>query len=80
MYNFTMTPEVPVAPVHSLENRLSALEAEVATLKRNLETTPKRGWLKRFMGSADNLEGFDEAMRLGREARQNQPPPDQVPA
>lgn len=53
-----------------MENRLTALEQEVAELKRRV--TPLDGvdpnWLLRMVGSQPDPD-FEEALRLGREAR-----------
>jgi hypothetical protein len=56
----------------TVEDRLEALEREVAELKRHLiaprEATPNPNWLQSFVGSQPDPE-FDEVIRLGREAR-----------
>jgi len=54
----------------SVEERLNALEAEVAQLKKQL--TAKKSpsaiaWWKRIVGVYRNDPEFEEAMRLGRE-------------
>jgi len=55
----------------SLEERVVALEAEVARLKATLETTGKYSdlWLEKVWGSFANDPIYEEAMRLGREWR-----------
>ena len=58
----------------ALEDRLTALENELAQIKRQLavkkpETSPA-GW-ERIFGSFAESEGFDEAVRLGREYRES---------
>ncbi len=59
----------------TLEERLSAVETELRQLKQQLagKTTPAAdaGWQKIFGSFADS-EGFDEAVRLGREYRDAQ--------
>jgi hypothetical protein len=60
----------------TLEQRLTAVEEELATLKRHLvEKPPPAGWEKVF-GSFSDSEGFDEAVRLGREYRESLRPKD----
>jgi hypothetical protein len=63
----------------TVEERLFALEREVALLKMRLEqlTSPKGSWLERVSGSVTEEEALDEAMRLAAEIlRADQPPPD----
>lgn len=61
--------------VETLEERLSAVETELRQLKQQLavKSTPSAdvGWQKVFGSFADS-EGFDEAVRLGREYREAQ--------
>jgi hypothetical protein len=60
---------------HSLEERLTALEAEVAQLKRQLNQQKEEScvpWWERISGAFANDPMFDEAMRLGREWREAQ--------
>lgn len=59
----------------ALEERLAAVESELAQIKRQLaeerpSATPAN-WEKIFGSFADS-EGFDEAVRLGREYREAQ--------
>jgi hypothetical protein len=58
---------VSVTP--SVEARLSALENEVAELKKRI--TPQNGasWFSKVAGSFENDPEFDEVVRLGREIR-----------
>ena len=54
-----------------IEVRVSALESEIATLKKKLakiETTPEAWWQK-ISGTFTDDADFEEAMRLGREYR-----------
>ncbi len=54
-----------------IEIRVSALENEIAALKKKLakiETTPA-AWWQRVSGTFTDDADFEEAMRLGREYR-----------
>jgi hypothetical protein len=58
----------------SLEERMSALEAEVERLKRKSES-PRHAadpWWKPFVGAFENDPLFEEAVRHGREYRESQ--------
>lgn len=59
--------------VPGIEQRVAALEAEVARLKRQLEkAVPSQGdWLDAFSGVFANDPVYEEAMRLGREYRES---------
>jgi hypothetical protein len=56
-----------------LEDRVQALEAEVARLKARLDTkeTPPVPWTEQIWGSFANDPIYEEAMRLGREYRES---------
>ena len=65
----------------SLEERVSALEAELAELKSKLEAEKPRSdtaWWKKIVGVFEGDPEFDEAMRLGREYRESLRPPEAV--
>jgi hypothetical protein len=52
----------------TIEERLSALESELAEVKRQLKAL-QPDWLKRVVGSMDEWPEFEEVLRLGREFR-----------
>lgn len=64
----------------TLEDRLAVVENELLQVKRRLAaegTQPAvAGWEKMF-GIFAESEGFDEAVRLGREYREAQRPPEE---
>jgi hypothetical protein len=63
----------------SLEERVAAIEAELAQLKQRLTVAPPGGlpWWKQIVGVFEGDAEFDEAMRLGREYRQSLRPHDE---
>jgi hypothetical protein len=56
-----------------IESRLAALEADVIHLKRQLLTpvSVKRDWLDEIFGVFANDPIYEEAMKFGREYRDN---------
>jgi hypothetical protein len=58
----------------TLEERVAALEAEVARLKqeRTSEPPPKKPWWEEIRGTFKNDPIYEEAMRFGREWRESQ--------
>ena len=61
----------------SLEERMTALEAEVARLKKALESEARPlPWWKKIVGVYKDDPEFEEAMRLGREYRESLRPKD----
>lgn len=59
------------------EQRLSALEREMAELKRQLDEQRQSGnWIEKITGSFKDDPDFGEILRLGREARQADRPMD----
>jgi hypothetical protein len=64
----------------SLEERVAAIEAELAQLKQRLTVAQPPGgmpWWKQIIGVFEHDVEFDEAMRLGREYRQSLRPHDE---
>lgn len=57
-----------------IERRLSALEKDVATLKKEFEKKEKdkEPWWKQIAGTFADDPAHEEAMRLGREWRRSQ--------
>jgi hypothetical protein len=71
----------PSAPgeAQSLEQRMIALERQVARLKLYLDqlVDPKGNWLKHVVGSMKDNLAFPEAMRLAAEIRRADRPADE---
>lgn len=58
----------------TLEERVSALEAQVAQLLAEKQTGNSQTlWYERWKGAFQDDEMYDEAMRLGAEYRRSQP-------
>ena len=57
----------------SLEDRVTALEKELAHMKARLKSTEHASpdWLDKICGSFTNDPIYEEAMRLGREYRES---------
>lgn len=61
----------------TIEERLAALEAEVARLKeRQLGDEAKKPWWEEIWGTFKDDPHYEEAMRLGREYRESLRPED----
>ncbi len=54
-------------PQESIEERLSQLEKEVASLKD--KKAAKKNWLSKLAGTAVDDKDYEEILRLGKEAR-----------
>lgn len=67
-----------IEPV-TVEERLTALEREVAQLSLKVEqlANPKGNWIERISGTMTDDPAFAEAMRLGAEIRRADRPPDE---
>lgn len=64
----------------TLEDRVTALEKELAQIKRRLEKEKSQSplpWWEQIFGTFANSEAYDEAMRLGREYRESLRPKDE---
>ncbi len=55
----------------SIEERLSALEAEVTEIRKHLSTDDHSPWWEKIYGTFAESEEYEEAMRLGREYRES---------
>lgn len=63
----------------AIEERVTVLETELAEIKRQLncmKPEPVIPWYDKIAGTFANSEGFEEAMRLGREYRESLRPKD----
>ena len=57
----------------SLEDRVKAVEAEIAALKEQRAIDQSHAWVRRIAGSFENDADNLEAARLGEEYRRRQP-------
>ncbi|MBV9849230.1 MAG: hypothetical protein JO250_06030 [Armatimonadetes bacterium] len=58
--------------VPTLEERMAAVEAEIARLKRERPAPPtEQPWWERIRGTFKDDPAYEEAMRLGREYRES---------
>jgi hypothetical protein len=65
----------------TVEERLSALEKQVAELQQRLAALePRASWLDRLTGSMKDFPEFEEVLRFGREIREADRPPDEPSA
>lgn len=61
----------------SLEERVKALESEVAALKERLGSAPKQAnWIEKITGTFEGDPEFAEIARLGAEIRRKDRPRD----
>jgi hypothetical protein len=64
----------------TIEQRLATLEADVARLKLLVTQSARAtNWLDQVAGSMEHEPAFEEVLRLGREIRQADRPPDEGP-
>jgi hypothetical protein len=54
-----------------LEEQVTLLEAEVARLKRKVESASSTPWWAKIAGTFADNSSYDEAMQLGREYRKS---------
>ena len=64
----------------SLEDRVAALEAELAQVKRELAGEKDKDAWKVVIGSFANDPAYDKAMKLGRQYRESLRPKPSVPS
>ena len=55
----------------TVDDRLSALEAEVSCLREQLAASPARNWIEAIAGSFRDEPAFEDVLRFGREARRD---------
>lgn len=66
-----------MSDIATLEKRVTDLESELATLKRQLASERRGGdWISRITGSFKDDPEFAEIVRLGREIRRADRPGD----
>lgn len=64
----------------TLEERVSAVEAEIAELKKSTHgQKPDAPWWEKIYGTFADSEEYEEAMRLGRQYRESLRPSEQQP-
>jgi hypothetical protein len=56
----------------TLDDRLNALEMEVAILRGQIVDRNDKNWIETVAGSLRDEPEFDEVLRLGREARRGE--------
>lgn len=67
-----------MSQIQSLEQRLTALEKEVADLKRQLPSNGNfNNWIENITGSFEDDPDFAEILRLGQEIRRADRPRDE---
>jgi len=66
-------------PTETLEQRMSAMEQELAQLKQQIQAEAPHStlpWWEQIFGTFANSEAHEEAARLGREYRESLRPKD----
>lgn len=58
----------------NIEQRVAALEAEVARLKEQAGKSPNEPWWKNMVGAFLNDPYFEKAMKIGRKYRESTRP------
>jgi hypothetical protein len=62
---------------NTIEQRLANVERELAELKGELQTLkPARNWIDSICGTFRDDPEFDEVLRLGKEIRDAEQPPE----
>ena len=62
---------------HSVEERLTRIENELRQIKERLDGKNKGNWISRMRGQFKDDPVFDEIVRLGKEIRDAELPPEQ---
>ncbi|HQX49231.1 MAG TPA: hypothetical protein PLY87_19830 [Planctomycetaceae bacterium] len=60
----------------SVEERLARIEEELKEIKTRLDRPTKENWISRMRGQFRDDPVFDEIVRLGKELRDAELPPD----
>lgn len=58
----------------TIEERVALLEREILQLKNQLHKPTVLPWWEQISGAFANIPAFDEAVDLGRQYRESQPP------
>ena len=61
-----------MSEAEDLSNRVSALEREIAELRRRVRREPSNTWLENVAGSMNDFPEFEEVLRLGRRIRKSE--------
>jgi hypothetical protein len=65
-----------VSEPNTVEERLARIESELNEIKARLERPTKENWISRMRGKFRDDPVFDEIVRLGKEIRDAEMPPD----
>lgn len=65
---------------NSLEQRLTAVEAEISELKQKIKESQSSNWIQQVSGIFKDEPAFDEIIAYGREIRKNNGFVDELPS